>query len=128
MAVEHSLSLPSPGRVISQDDLFIGALYSRKIDARSESERESQNSTAMKRSSSVPEIMTAGPSPLGLQTRRGISTSQISLPNDLVRPAPSLGGPMGGLDGSPRRGVSGDGGIPAISHIVLSIHSCILLL
>lgn len=48
----------------------------------------------MKRSSSVPEIIMGCPSPssaasvttTNLRTRRGISSSQISLPGDLARP------------------------------------------
>ena len=52
----------------------------------------------MKRSSSVPEIMMGSPPAPSLQARRGISSSQMSLPSDLARPA--------AMEGSPRRVVS----------------------
>lgn len=49
------------------------------------------NAIAMKRSSSVPEIVMGCPAlsvaTTNLRTRRGISSSQISLPGDLARPA-----------------------------------------
>lgn len=64
------------------------------------SSRDSDSCTRrrMKRSSSVPEIMMGSPPAPSLQARRGISSSQMSLPSDLARPA--------AMEGSPRRVVS----------------------